>query len=81
MTVVRRLLGVAGVLLIAYATVGALTDADLNPIGVLVFLAAVLILHDAVWMPAVLAVLALLKTTVNRAGRKEWERSRGRGHE
>jgi hypothetical protein len=70
MTVIRRVLGVGGVVLMAYAIVGALTDADLDLVGVLVFLAAVLILHDAVWMPAIIAVIAVIK-----GGRKKFERS------
>jgi hypothetical protein len=44
----------AGVLVMAYAAGGALADPDLDPGGVLLFLAAVLIAHDVVWMPAVL---------------------------
>lgn len=55
MTALRWGLGGGGVLLMAYAVAGALTDAQLNLVGVLVFLAAVLILHDAVWMPVILA--------------------------
>jgi hypothetical protein len=74
MTVIRRVLGVGGVVLMAYAIVGALTDADLDLVGVLVFLAAVLILHDAVWMPAIIAVIAVIK-----GGRKKFERSSGPG--
>ncbi|WBB53580.1 hypothetical protein [Verrucosispora sp. WMMD573] len=52
----RTGLVVGGCLLMAYAVVGALTDADLTPGGVLIFLAAVLVGHDIVWMAAVLAV-------------------------
>jgi hypothetical protein len=52
----RTGLVVGGCLLMAYAVVGALTDADLTPGGVLLFLAAVLVGHDVVWMAAVLAV-------------------------
>ena len=56
----RALLVMGGCLLMAYAVVGALTDADLAPAGVLLFLAAVLMGHDAVWMVAVLTVGAVL---------------------
>ncbi|MFV2103039.1 hypothetical protein [Micromonospora sp. LOL_024] len=51
---------IGGCLLMAYAVVGALTDSDLAPAGVLLFLTAVLVGHDAVWMAAVLAVGAAL---------------------
>jgi hypothetical protein len=51
---VRGTLVVAGALLIAYAVGGALRDPDLDPVGVAVFLAAVLVLHDAVFLPLVL---------------------------
>ncbi|MBQ1025022.1 hypothetical protein [Micromonospora sp. C95] len=47
---------VGGCLLMAYAVVGALTDTDVAPGGVLLFLAAVLVGHDVAWMAAVLAV-------------------------
>jgi hypothetical protein len=43
---IRVALVVAGAVLIAYAMVGALTDADADPIGMLVFLLAVLVGHD-----------------------------------
>ncbi|MEV4714038.1 hypothetical protein [Micromonospora sp. NPDC049374] len=56
----RTGLVVGGCLLMAYAVVGALTDADLAPAGVLLFLAAVLVGHDVVWMAAVLTVGAAL---------------------
>ncbi|MEV2240373.1 hypothetical protein [Micromonospora sp. NPDC049891] len=56
----RTVLVVGGCLLMAYAVVGAATDADLTPGGVLFFLAAVLVGHDVVWMAAVLAVGAAL---------------------
>ncbi|GIJ34559.1 hypothetical protein [Micromonospora sediminimaris] len=49
-----------GCLLMAYAVGGALTDADVAPGGVLLFLAAVLVGHDVVWMATVLAVGAAL---------------------
>jgi MYXO-CTERM domain-containing protein len=60
MSVVRGTLLTIGALTMAYAVAGALTAADTHPAGVLIFLVAVLIVHDAVWMPAVLAVVALL---------------------
>ena len=44
---------VAGTLLIGYAVAGALGDPDVDPLGVAIFLAAVLVLHDAVLLPLV----------------------------
>jgi hypothetical protein len=60
MTVIRGTLIAAGTLTMAYAVAGALASPDTDPAGILVFLVAVLVVHDAVWMPAVLAVLAVL---------------------
>ncbi|MEG3632796.1 hypothetical protein [Micromonospora palythoicola] len=62
----RTVLVVGGGLLMAYAVVGALTDADLTPGGVLLFLAAVLVVHDVVWMAAVLAVGVALTRVPSR---------------
>ncbi|WBB50460.1 hypothetical protein O3597_08365 [Verrucosispora sp. WMMA2044] len=62
----RTVLVVGGCLLMAYAVVGALTDADLTPGGVLLFLAAVLVVHDVVWMAAVLAVGVALTRVPSR---------------
>jgi hypothetical protein len=56
----RVVLVVGGCLLMAYAVVGATADPDLAPGGVLLFLAAVLVGHDVVWMAAVLAAGAAL---------------------
>lgn len=60
----RAALAAAGVLIMAYAVAGALADPDLKPGGVLLFLAGVLIVHDAVWMIAVLAAGAALTRLV-----------------
>ncbi|GAA2645178.1 hypothetical protein [Paractinoplanes durhamensis] len=68
---VRVGLVTAGAVLIAYAIVGTLTA---DPIGILVFLIAVLVAHDALWMPAVLLVVAVARTR-----RKKSERSRDSG--
>lgn len=54
MITARTAVAGCGVAIMTYAVAGALTDPDLNPVGVLVFLGAALIAHDAVWMPAVL---------------------------
>lgn len=53
MTGARTVLVLLGGAVMAYAVRGALTDP-----GVLLFLAAVLVGHDAVWMPAVLLVVS-----------------------
>ena len=65
----RAALIVLGALAMAYAVGGALTDRDLNPGGVLVFLAGVLIAHDAVWMPLVLGVGVAVNRFVPRRNR------------
>lgn len=49
----RALLIAAGTLLIGYAIGGALLDPDVDVLGVVVFLAAVLVVHDAVLLPLV----------------------------
>ena len=56
----RRALIAAGVLVMAYAVVGAAGDPDVSPGGVLLFLAAVLVAHDAVVMPAAIGAGALI---------------------
>lgn len=69
MTRVRAVLTVCGALMMAYAAVGALTDADVEPGGMLVFLAAALIAHDVVWMPLAIALGAVLTRVVSRRNR------------
>jgi hypothetical protein len=64
MTRTRVVLIVLGAAVMAYAIVGALTDADVKPVGVAVFLVAVLVLHDAVWMLVVLLAGAVLSRWV-----------------
>lgn len=66
---VRFALVIAGILTMGYASAGALTDPDLAPAGVLSFLAGVLILHDIVWMPALLVVGAVITRLVHRRRR------------
>ncbi len=55
----RRALVTAGLLVMAYAVVGAVTDPDVKLLGVLVFLAAVLVAHDGVLLPAMIGIGAL----------------------
>lgn len=60
MTAARRLLVGSGILIVGYAGAGALRDADVRP-GTLVFLVAVLIVHDAVLMPLLIGAGALVR--------------------
>ena len=60
----RRVLIVLGTLVMAYALLGAAVDDEVDRLGVVVFLIAVLLLHDAVFMPLVLAAGALIRRTV-----------------
>jgi len=60
MTRLRTLLILAGVAGLGYAALGLLTDPDVKLAGVLIFLVAVLAVHDGLWMPAVLGVGALI---------------------
>jgi hypothetical protein len=65
----RRVLIATGVLVMGFAVVGALTDDDVRPFGVLVFLVGVLVWHDLVLMPFVIAVGALIGRYVPAAAR------------
>ena len=56
----RTVLVAAGLLVIGYAVLAGATDPDVNPPGVLTFLLGVLVAHDAVFLPLVLAVGALV---------------------
>lgn len=49
----RRGLIVIGVLVMLYAVIGAVTDLGGKIGGVLIFLAAVLVVHDGIWLPLV----------------------------
>jgi len=60
MRALRRVLIGLGALVMAYAGYGILTDADVNPVGVAVFLAAVLVVDDGVVLPVVIAVGAVI---------------------
>jgi len=73
-TAARRCLITLGVVVMAYAVVGALTDADLKA-GALFFLIGVLVAHDAVLLPLTILAGVLvgryaprrLRTTVRAA--------------
>jgi hypothetical protein len=56
----RRALIALGAAVMAFAVAGALTDDDVRPVGVLGFLAGVLVWHDLLLMPAVIGVGALI---------------------
>jgi uncharacterized membrane protein YeaQ/YmgE (transglycosylase-associated protein family) len=60
----RPVLIAGGVLVMVYALVGAVTGGDVNLVGVPVFLVAVLVLHDGVFLPVVLGVGALVRRFV-----------------
>jgi hypothetical protein len=65
----RRVLVAVGVAVMGFAVVGALTGDDVDPIGIAVFLGAVVIVHDLVLMPLVLAAGALIARFVPVAAR------------
>lgn len=52
-----------------YAVVGAVTDADVDLVGVPLFLAAVLVLHDGVFLPLVIGAGVLVDRLVPRPWR------------
>lgn len=60
MTAARRALITIGAVGMGYAVLGALTDVDIKPFGVLVFLAGVLVAHDVVLLPIVIGVGAVV---------------------
>jgi hypothetical protein len=60
----RLALLVAGVLAMLYAAVGAVADLGGKVGGVLIFLIAVLVAHDGVWLPLVLLAGAVLNRIV-----------------
>jgi hypothetical protein len=65
---VRRTLIVGGALVLAYGISGALRDADVS-IGVLVFLAAVLVVHDGLFLPLTIGAGALIGRLVPAGAR------------
>ena len=60
MTAVRRVLVAVGITVIGYAVLSAITDPDIRLLGVLIFLAAVLVLHDAILLPLTIGIGVLL---------------------
>jgi hypothetical protein len=65
----RRILVASGAVLMAYAVLGAMFDPDVKLIGVLVFLVAVLVLHDGVLVPLYIGVGAVVRRVVPAAVR------------
>jgi hypothetical protein len=65
----RRGLLVIGVLVMLYAVVGAVADLGGKLGGVLIFLIAVLVVHDGIWLPLVLLAGAVLNRIVPRRRR------------
>jgi hypothetical protein len=61
---VRRGLIAAGTLVMLYAVGGALADGDVNKVGVPAFLIALIVLHDGVFLPVVLAAGVLIGRVV-----------------
>lgn len=59
----------AGVAVMAYAVIGAAVDRDVRPAGILLFLAAVLVAHDAVLLPVVIGLGILIGRYVPAGGR------------
>jgi hypothetical protein len=58
-----------GTLVTAYAVIGALADPDVRPLRHLLFLAGVLVAHDAVLLPTAIGVGALIGRFVPAAAR------------
>ena len=66
MTAVRRILIALGALGMGFAVLGALSDTDVKPFGVLIFLAGVLAAHDAILLPFVIGVGAIISRRLRR---------------
>jgi hypothetical protein len=60
----RTVLIGGGAAVMLYALVGAVTSGEVNLIGVPIFLVAMLILHDGLFLPAVLGAGALVRRFV-----------------
>jgi hypothetical protein len=62
--IVRRPLIGAGLLIMGYGVLGLILDADVDLVGVLVFGAVLLVLHDGVFLPLVAGAGRLLRRFV-----------------
>jgi hypothetical protein len=70
----RRLLVLAGMGVLLYAALGLVSDPDVQLIGVLIFLTAVLVIHDGVWMPLMLAAIAAVaRIRKNSESTRTWD--------
>jgi energy-coupling factor transporter transmembrane protein EcfT len=56
MTTARRVLVAIGAITIGYAVLSTFADPDVKLLGVLIFLAAVLVLHDGILLPITIGV-------------------------
>ena len=65
----RRLLVAGGGAVMAYAVVGAATDGGVKPLSQLAFLGVLLVGHDALFLPAVIAVGAVIGRYVPESAR------------
>ncbi len=65
----RRALIIGGVLFMGYGVIGAVLDTDINLVGVPIFLIAVLILHDGIFLPLVIGAGALVNRFIPRPWR------------
>jgi hypothetical protein len=66
---VRAALIALGTIVMGYAVLGAATDPDLKPGGVVLFLATGLVAHDAVFLPLTIAAGALIARLTPRWAR------------
>ena len=69
MRAARITLIVAGTLVMGYAVLGAWADPDVKPLGVLLFLAGVLVAHDGILLPVVVGAGALITRRVPEGAR------------
>jgi hypothetical protein len=64
----RRVLIGVGVLTMAYGVAGAVTDPEVDRLGVLAFLVALLVLHDGVVLPLIIGAGVLIGPAGTRPG-------------
>ncbi len=69
MNTARRALITVGAAVMGYAVWAGVTGPGADPVGVLLFLGGVLVLHDAVLLPAAIGAGALIGRFVPAAGR------------
>jgi hypothetical protein len=64
----RRVLVGAGTLVMGYAIIGVVLDAEVNKVGVALFVATVVIAHDGIVLPLLIAAGAVVPRGVQVAG-------------